>query len=554
MVSRRGWRALVLSLLVLGVFVVPVTLSNASPIVINANENAHTLLLSLPGPFNGCSYLDPGATPTSNAILDLVRPSAFVTGANGTLVGENGAIASAELTSLQPETVRYTIAAGQNWSDGVAFTGHDLVSWWQRARSLASVTSDGYRAIKSLTLSHNALTVTAVFSSAYADWDQLFRDVESIGPPMGCAIHSLLTKPSLGPYRVTSASSNRVVLNMNTNWPLDPNRFGRIVITDKQTLPSTRNAVYAGYSLAVGSAQVQTVSARPSLLSRIASSSNIEELTFAPNSYFTRNVAVRKALSWSISRQSLIDHRFGAVTLVPQVAASAIYSQGQSQYPGTTGVGPVGQQPTTTITNNGAANGLSDCSACAVDELVQSGHHRTASGWLNRAGKLLSVRLAVGPSALDRTVATLIKNYWMRLGVSTTVMHENSEIQASQAAATSDADVAVFARPTLTTPSYAARSWAGPAYANTYPSGVRSVALTTLFNQASTIFNPVTAAATWLKLDQIIMKDYWVRPLFTAPSLAVWTSTLVTVQNSFTVTGFVDQLPTWSIAPLAPTT
>src|SRR5665213_3459554 len=195
-----------------------------------------------------------------------MRASAFGTGANGTVVGENGAIASAELTSLQPETVRYTIASGQNWSDGVAFTGHDLVSWWQRAKSLASVASDGYRAIKSLTLSHNALTVTAVFSSSYADWDQLFRDVESIGPSTGCAVHNLLTKPSLGPYRVTSASSKRVVLNMNTSWPLDPNRFGRIVITDKQTLPSSAS-VYAEYTSTINSSRIQTISARPSLLS-----------------------------------------------------------------------------------------------------------------------------------------------------------------------------------------------------------------------------------------------------------------------------------------------
>jgi hypothetical protein len=49
------------------------------------------------------------------------------------------------------------------------------------------------------------------------------------------------------------------------------------------------------------------------------------------------------------------------------------------------------------------------------------------------------------------------------------------------------------------------------------------------------------------------MNDYWVRPLFTAPSLAVWSSSLVTVQSTFTVTGFVDQLPTWSITPVTPT-
>jgi peptide/nickel transport system substrate-binding protein len=552
MFSRRRWRALVLSVLCLGAVAVPISFSSAVQIV-NANENAHTLSLSLPGPFNGCSYLDSDATTTTNAILDLIRPSAFVTGANGTLVGENGAIASAELTSLKPETVQYTIEPNEFWSDGRSFSGADLLAWWQRARSLASVTSDGYRAIKQLTVSPDGLVVTAVFVKPYADWDQLFRDIEVAGTPPGCGIHELTSRPSLGPYLVTSASRNRIVLNMNDNWPLDPNRFGRIVITNSQTLPTTASANYAEYSSSVDKSQIQAISLHPSLLSRVASSSNIEEMTFAPSGYFTRAKTIRQALSWSISRSSLIDHIFGAVTLIPQVSASAIYSQGQSQYPGAGSQGLSGQL-TTTTTNGSASNGLSDCLSCALDVLSEHGYFHSASGWQSRSGKPLIVHVAVGPSGLDHAVADFVRSEWSSVGIRSVLDYENSEIQASQAAASSDTDVAIFARPTLTTPSYAARSWSGPAYANSYPSGVRSTAVNTLFAQASAIFNPVTAAATWLKIDQIILNDYWVRPLFTAPSLAVWTSTLVTVQNSFTVAGFVDQLPTWSVTPRAPST
>ena len=155
------------------------------------NENASTLKVSLPGPFTGCSYLDPGATVTSDAILDLVRPSAFQTNFNGTLQGEDGAISSAELISLSPQTVRYTISPKLVWSDGLAFNGADLVDWWQRARTLASVTSDGYRAIKSLVVATNGLSVTATFASPYADWELLFRDVEAPGTTPGCAIGEL---------------------------------------------------------------------------------------------------------------------------------------------------------------------------------------------------------------------------------------------------------------------------------------------------------------------------------------------------------------------------
>jgi hypothetical protein len=60
----------------------------------------------------------------------------------------------------------------------------------------------------------------------------------------------------------------------------------------------------------------------------------------------------------------------------------------------------------------------------------------------------------------------------------------------------------------------------------------------------------VTASTTWLALDQVIMNDFWVRPLFTAPSLTVWSSTLTPVSSSFVVSGFVDQIPTWSKVPV----
>ncbi len=547
MISRRSWRALVLSVLSLAVTALPVALTGAATVT-NANENARTLSLSLPGPFNGCSYLDPGATPSTDAILDLVRPSAFVTSANGTLAGEGGPIASAELTSLQPETVRYTIAAAQTWSNGVPFTGSDLVGWWHRARSLASVTSDGYRAIKTLTVAPGGLVVTAVFATPYADWNLLFRDVELIGTSKGCAIHNLLTRPSLGPYRVTAASGNRVVLIMNPSWPLDTNRFGRIVITDTAVLPKSSSDVFASFSLAVTRNQVELLSTHPTLLSHISSSSNVEEVTFAPSRPFSQRVVVRQALSWSIDRQILIDKLFGAVTFSTSVAASVVYAQGQSQYAGTTGAGPGGQTTSTSVSIS-PSNGLSDCVTCALDILQKSGFRRTTLGWLSSVGQLLSVRLGVGPSALDHSVAKLITSDWKRLGVSSVTIDESSDATAARSAATNVVDAAVFSRPTSSAPSFAARSWEGPAYPNTYPSGVRTAVLTKIFSQATAIFNPVTASATWLRFDQIIMRNYWVRPLFTPPSLVVWSSSLVTVQNSFSVAGFVDQLPTWSISP-----
>jgi len=473
-----------------------------------------------------------------------------VTNFNGALVGQDGPISSAELTSLQPETVRYTVAANETWSDGATFSGEDLVAWWHEARALTSVVSDGYRAIKSLSVSTNGLAVTAVFAHPYADWELLFRDVEEMGGAPGCAISNLVTRPSLGPYVVQSATPTRLVLVMNHEWPLDTNRFGRVVINDTPNISKTTPAAYASYSLNVNRAAVLALSSEPTLESHIGSSADIEEMTFAPRTLLTTVLGVREALSWSVQRQSIIDQLFGQVTFSPSVAASAIYSQGQSQYPGSSGSGPIGQTSTTTTLPT--TTGLSDCVSCAISVLKANGFTRSGSGWISASGEKLVVHLGVGPSALDQSVAPLVEADWRSIGVPTVEVNEPSEIAAAQAAALSTVDVALFTRLTTTTPSYTARSWAGPAYPNTYPSGVRVPSVTALFTQASGIFNAVTASSTWLKLDQVIMTDFWVRPLFTAPTLVVWSSSLEAVNGSFTLAGFVDQVPLWStVSPVS---
>ncbi len=550
MIPRGSTLRLALAGFTLAVVLVPVALANALPTP-TTNDNNKVLTVSLPGPFNGCTFLDPDASPTTDAVLDLVRPSAFLTSSGGILYGEQGPIADAELTSLKPETVVYTIAPHQKWSDGQLFNASDLVAWWEYARALSSVKSDGYRAISSLDVSNGGLTVTAVFGTPYAEWNLLFRDVEAQGTSDGCAIASLVNRPSLGPYLVTSATPSRIVLAMNKKWKLSPNRFGHVVITDSTNLPASRTANFASYSLSVTRAQEQALSAHPSEFSHIGTSSNVEEMTFAPGRPLTSVLGIRQGLSWSLNRQSMIDQLFGSVTFSPSPALSAIFSQGQSAYPGYGGIGPSGQATTTTTTlaPNGSTPGLADCLTCALDAFTAAGYNGGQAGLVGPNGKAMTVKVAVGPSALDQSSAALIVARWRDLGIRVVVTNVDSDVAAAAAAGSNHDDVAIFTRPTQTTPSYTARSWAGPAYVDSYPSGVRSQTLTALYDTAIANFNPVAANATWLSLDQSIMSDFWVRPLYTAPSLVVWSNTLANILGSFSVTGFLDQVTTWTISP-----
>jgi ABC-type transport system substrate-binding protein len=447
--------------------------------------------------------------------------------------------------------VQYTIAPNEKWSDGTSFNGDDLKNWWQYARGLRTVLSDGYRDIKTLTVSKDDLNVTAVFATPYADWSLLFRDVEASIASGGCTLSSLVARPSLGPYSVFSATTHRIVLIMNKHWPVNTDRFGRIVITDSGALPKSVRAYFVNFSLVVNRGLVLAISGRPNVMSHIGTSSNVEEISFASNRPLIKRIAIREALSWSINRQSLIDQLWGAVTFSPSVAASALFSQGQSNYPGPTGT-PPSSQTTTTLTPNTAHHGLDDCLQCAIDILSQSGFVHHSSGWQSLSKTPLVLKMAVGPTPLDQTVASSVIAQWAAIGIKVNVVEVRTDIAAAVATATNNDDMAIFARPTISAVSYAARSWSGPGYADAFPSGWRAVAVTNLFNQAIANFNPVTAASTWLQMDQRIQNSYWVRPLFTSPSLLAWNNTLTGVTTSFSVPGLLDEVPNWTVAP--PTT
>ncbi|HEY5438583.1 MAG TPA: ABC transporter substrate-binding protein, partial [Acidimicrobiales bacterium] len=455
---RRGSIRGLLGAFVLLTALLPLSGASAAKPISNASR---TLNLSLPGPFNGCTFLDTNATATTDAVADLLLPSAFQTTGAGSLIGEGGAIASAELTSLTPETIRYTIAPHEHWSNGNTFNGNDLVGWWLRAKALRSIQSDGYRAIKSLTVSNSGLTVTAIFATPYADWNLLFRDVEELGTQGGCSMAELMARPTLGPYTLFSATPSRMVLLEKKNWPIDANRFGRIVIADNGVIPTSAGSHFVSFSNIVNRSIVQTVSSHPTVLSHIGASSNVEEISFAAARPFTRRIAVRRALSWAINRQSLINLLWGAVTFSPSVAASAIYSQGQSNYPGQNGTTPTGQGATTTTVPSTATNGLADCLSCASTELSMNGFLRTAHGWNTIRGAPLVLTLAVGPSNLDQTVAASLVQQWNSIGVKVARVNVRTEIAAAVATATNSDDMALFSRPTITAASYAARSWSG---------------------------------------------------------------------------------------------
>jgi hypothetical protein len=550
-VPRGSGRRVALVVIISGIVVVVATLlayHSPEPVTGPANPATSTLTLALPGPFNGCSVLSPNVTSTTSAILDLIRPSAFLTGPTNVLTGEGGAIVSAELISLHPETVVYSVDPKMNWSNGRPFSVNDLISWWHSARQQASINGDGYRAISSMVVAKTKMSVTATFSTDFADWNLLFRDVEQSGTTRSCNVDQLALQPTLGPYFVQSATPHQIVLLLDPQWTINYNRYRKVIISSSEELPSSGSNYYVKYAPVATESLVANLVSHPRFLGQFGNSSDVVEMTFSPHSTLAASRSVRAALSWLLNRRAILNGIFGSFTFTPSVPTSALFSQGQVDYP------MANKQIVPTAHNAALVDPSQDCRACALTMLRNDGYVHTARGWRDTAGTALHLRLAMGPTPLDHRTADLVARQWNAVGLSVSLTLATSDAQAAAMSSGGTVDAAIFDRPTSTTAWVSARSWDENPYVDSYSSGLRSAATHKLFTLAQGTFNPATAALTWLKIDHRILTEFWVRPLYTVPSLTEWSGPVANVVPSLSLSGLVDQVTNWGISLPSTTT
>jgi len=118
--------------------------------------------------------------------------------------------------------VKYTITPNEKWSNGTSFNGNDLLGWWLRARALRTVLSDGYRDIKTLSVSKDGDVVTAGLRHALRRLEPALSRRRGAGHPGQLFARVVVGATVARPYAVTSATSSRVVLTMNKHWPSTP--------------------------------------------------------------------------------------------------------------------------------------------------------------------------------------------------------------------------------------------------------------------------------------------------------------------------------------------
>lgn len=516
----------------------------------NAQGATHdtTLTLDIPGPFTGCGYFSAATNESVRAVMDLVRPSAFTTTQYGQLTGANGPVTSAELTSLTPQTVVYTLAPGWTWSNGQAFGAADLLDWYRAAKTERSPLADGYRAIGSLTADAATGQVTAVFDQPFANWDSLFRDVGAAGTPLTCTFASLARQPSLGPYTLASMTATQAILERDPTWLGPRGRFARIVVNATAAATPVPATPVVDYLYAPATEQVAALSGNPSLAGHVGLSDQLVTVGFSPQSAVTHQLAVRQFLALAIDRQALINRVAGPISFTPGLADSVIYTQGVSVYPGVPGLGPYGQSavvPATTVPTTAGT----DCVACAAPILEAAGYRQTVAGWRHGSGPPLALRVASGPSSVDQTVAADVIDQWRAAGVVVTEASEPTDAAAAAAVRSGQVDAAILTEVVTPQPFASARNWTGTDFGGGYDFGWRSPLIDQWYAAAQDSFNPDDAKGDYADIDQYITTEEWARPLFTLPSVLMWTANLAGVYSSNSLTGLVDQAPTWGLEP-----
>jgi len=501
----------------LSFFSFPITVAQAS---------VRTLYVTVPGPLDACSSISPQSTDFSIGLGDLLYPSAFTNGTQDQLKGTGLAIASAELNSLSPEVVNYTVAQNLRWSNGKAFTAQDLVNWWHRARVIPSVFTDGYRSISAMSVSPDGLSVQATFSRVFANWPSLFRDVLYSNSPSDCRLKNLLLRPTLGFYSVQSASAHQIVLVKSLLLHRGGLRYGRVIISDSLPRQNGWARNFIGSVANVTSQSISSISGIASLKTTIASGPLLTQMVFSTHRKNVASALFREALGISVNRQILANTLYGGATLSVRPA-------------------PFVSLPTFQGVALAAQYGApSDCLSCALDALKASGFHQSSSGWVNGHGVSASVRISVGPSVADHAAARFIVNTWKVIGIPSFVVYVSSELKAAASIAFNTSDVAIFTRSLSFGPQIPAREFYGSSEINSFAIGETSQSIQAMGVSADSNLNASSAATEWAALDSAVTHAYLARPLFFAPVIQAWSQRYTSVSEVSSTISLMDQIPT----------
>ena len=475
-----------------------------------------------------------GDNTATRMVTSLTDPQIFEIGPGLQPILDTQFVTSAEVESVNPQTVVYQVNKRAVWSDGVPIGVQDFLYDWQ-----LQATSLGYSDIQTITAPSTGNSVEVVFKRPYADWADLFDDLipehvaSVIGWDDGYTSASSDAFVSGGPYEVASWSpGTRIVLQPNPHWWGPRAKLTEIVIQAAsgskhlEALVADRQAGVV-YTPAFDESLLESVSSSPDTDSQTDLGTTMLQLVFNLKSPKTQVPSGRQGMALEIDRTELVRSLVDPLDPRVEVDDDFLAANAQRSY-----------------TSDGGGFDSSNPQA-AQTLLLDSGLKLDpAGGWTSDGAPVaLNIRWAAD-DPWSQMVAPAIEAELVEAGFTVhadpvaTKALDRSELSGdgwdlALVGVPANPYTAEMGKDYSTSPTVAGTG------ASTDWSGFDDPQVDTLFQTAAGELAPAKAATIYQQIDALLWQAMPALPLFAEPSLLVSESGLSGVQSD-----------AWGIGPM----
>ncbi len=285
-------------------------------------------------------HIAAGDSAATQMVTALTDPQVFRINPGLTPVLDTNFVQSAEVESVNPQTVVYTLNPQATWSDGVPIGVQDFILNWEEQASSAL----GYGDIATITGSSTGHTVRVVFVHPYADWAGLFGSLipahvaNQLGWDEGFGHPGASVEVSGGPYQIESwVPGSRVVLRRNPMWWGTPGKVAKIVIEKRDTSQDvgglvSQNVAQVAYTTTFDASLLQTVSSSPGTNSQENLGTTMLQLLFDMHKPVDQSAAVRQGVAFELDRQAIVGDLVGSLDPSVQVNDDFLAVNSQHSY------------------------------------------------------------------------------------------------------------------------------------------------------------------------------------------------------------------------------
>lgn len=347
------FRPLLLGPLLLGTFLLSAcstsgTTNQTIPIVHNA-----VITVAVPAlPTNFNPNVPAGNNFLTQQIMDCLWPQIFSYGGDYQTSLDTAVISQAELISIDPEKIQYTIAPNAVWSDGTPITLSDFVFNWKahigigfdlNSKPFQTIQQPGYSDIASIEPSQNNQSFTVTFIKPFADWESLFSNLvpahiaSKVGWNSGFTTVSPTVEVSAGPYLIGGYVPNQsLTLIENKKYNGAKPHISKIIFKVFSTSQAMLQAVQTNQAqLTIGQFNPITVAnlnKSNTLNAETHKTFSAVMMTFNPSVAVFASSQLRQAISSLIDYNQLTSDTEGLYNSGAYPLTNMIFVQNQSGY------------------------------------------------------------------------------------------------------------------------------------------------------------------------------------------------------------------------------